>query len=130
MTIYSKAIKALKKQGWNKGEYIDPNTGCVCAYGALALGSGKATVENVGPEDEPYYHIAPTEGDLARLYQSFQYHELDTSSILQVLRELPPEKGGQTQHVAIALWNDDYAENVDEVIALFQRAHEIEKAKK
>lgn len=130
MTIYSKAIKALKKQGWNKGEYIDPNDGCVCAYGALALGSGKAEVENVGPEDEPFYHIAPTPNPTGLNFHSFQYHTLDLTSLHQALTELPPEKGGQTKFMNVALWNDDYAKSPDDVIALFKRAHEIEKAKK
>lgn len=122
MTIYSKAIEALKKQGWGKGDYINPNTGCVCAMGALALGSNRAKVTNEGPEEEPYYDIRPVEED--HLF-SFQYHTLDLTSLFQAMRELPDDKK-PGESAGIALWNDDYAEGVRDVVALFERAHEIE----
>lgn len=124
MTIYSKAIEALKKQGWGKGDYINPNTGCVCAMGALALGSGKAKIENQSSSDNPlpFYDIVPIE---SRQF-SFQYHALDLTSLYQAMRELPNGKR-PGEGAGVAYWNDDLAEGVRDVIALFERAHELEE---
>jgi hypothetical protein len=93
--VYRGAVQALREKGWIKGELSNANG--VCAIGAIQVSLDAGNSAGLMT--------------YADTLDSYEYH-LD--SILSVM--------SNGKYLSITSFNDDYAESMDEIIAVMERA--------